>query len=725
MFTFVLGLDLTPDSTTREVMNQWSQTYFFRQSELYKWVHLGIDIRQHIFLRGSAISKSQLWFSDYINHSPPDGWAHITIHFSFHGCRISVADVQLLRTMVNSEADPTAHVVNEILYGANSLLILEEPIGIDETKESAEDRLFLAAKCLAEGGQDIVGLSDFTQCRFYSDLPGEKPLTGTLIECFSKMEEIMFKMQDSDFHIPVKATLTPLSTEVKCRPYSCLDNALYVSTMIQNLILEAANDLLSLLADPFIQRTYRMRPYLLHFFGCLNQLSIANNNILTIGESCPNEKKEELAIRLWQTYFVNRPLTEWLIQRRRGLAIVNRLLQDIDLSFLSKAELPDLTAGQVRKIFILKTVKRKDPFLEQFCLDFGTPESPEWSILDIISSTDDHIDLVRSKLVEFAAETDDGLAIQRFISTSSYHEDAHVITESFENFDDDLTIRGTRLLKRGNPSIYLLQAETKTDVGQFRWFELGFDSSRSSRHRTILLMGASGSGKSTLVDSIVNYILNVQWTDPFRFRVDPESSDNQRKLVTAYTIHHVDGMSIPYSLTIIDTPGYNGDVESDIQTTQLIANFLTHEKSRQTYQTIDAICLVADSTQKIACSAQGNVIEVVKFLFAGCDYASKVHWYCTFASNPKKSPAVLETISPHIFPTSLHYEFENSILFAPKRVRYTDETEEDYALGQTHWDKAWDNHRSFFSQWNTMDEPYWIATPTVDIARNSICVASS
>jgi hypothetical protein len=105
-------------------------------------LHLGIDIHQHIFLKGSAIGDSQLWFSDYINHSPPAGLAQITIHFSSHGYKISVADVQLLLRMVKSYADPLAHVVSEIMYGANSLLVLEETIGIGETKESAEDRLF-------------------------------------------------------------------------------------------------------------------------------------------------------------------------------------------------------------------------------------------------------------------------------------------------------------------------------------------------------------------------------------------------------------------------------------------------------------------------------------------------------------------------------------------------------------------------------------------------------
>lgn len=711
-----LGLDLFPEKKKCVELNQWNKTYFLRQPEAYQWLHLGKD--QHTTLRSN---QSVLWFSDYINYSPPPGWTHVTIHFGYRGCRVSVADVDLLATMVNSEADPTAYVVNEILYGANCLLILEEPIGIGETEKSAKDRIFLLAKCLAEGSEDSVELSDSTRCRFYSDLPSVQPLTGTLIQCFSEIEEIMFQMQDSYLHIPITATLIPLSIDVTCpSPSPCLDQAFYISTMIRKIISANTNDLFCLLEDPFVQLTNRMLPYLKHFHKCLNLLSIANDTTKTI--NCWKDK-EERVIYLWQTYIANKQLTEWLGQRKRGLAIIKSLLNHIDVPFLAKKELPDLVAGQIRKVFMLKTVKQKDPFLEQFHLDFAQlEESPEWSFLEIVFSTEDHVDHVRSKLMEFAA--DDGPSVQRFISTSPHHDDAQIVTESVEISDDDLTIRGTLLLKRGNPSIYLLQAENWIDLDQFRWFELGFDSGRSSRHRTLFLIGASGSGKSTLVDSFINYILNVQWTDPFRFRVDPESYGQQRKLVTAYTIHYVDGMSIPHSLTIIDTPGYNGDVESDIETTQLIVGFLTHPNSRQIFRTIDAICVVANSTQKIASTAQDNVIEAVKFLFGDCDYARKVHWYCTFASNPKKSPCVLETIPSCIFPTDVHYEFENSILFAPKRVRSQDETEEVYILEQTYWDKACSNHRSFFSQWN-LDEPLQILPPTYSVSRNSIFAGSS
>ena len=39
------------------------------------------------------------------------------------------------------------------------------------------------------------------------------------------------------------------------------------------------------------------------------------------------------------------------------------------------------------------------------------------------------------------------------------------------------------------------------------------------REKTIMLVGATGSGKSTLVDGIINYILGVNFEDPFRFKM--------------------------------------------------------------------------------------------------------------------------------------------------------------------------------------------------------------
>lgn len=45
-----------------------------------------------------------------------------------------------------------------------------------------------------------------------------------------------------------------------------------------------------------------------------------------------------------------------------------------------------------------------------------------------------------------------------------------------------------------------------------------------------MLIGATGTGKSTLVDGFVNYILGVNWNDPFRYTViDLEEEEKGRE----------------------------------------------------------------------------------------------------------------------------------------------------------------------------------------------------
>ena len=59
--------------------------------------------------------------------------------------------------------------------------------------------------------------------------------------------------------------------------------------------------------------------------------------------------------------------------------------------------------------------------------------------------------------------------------------------------------------------------------------------SRSDILAVIYLKGGndkdkSGSGKSTLVDGMANYILSVNWDDPFRFTIiNLEEEEKQRK----------------------------------------------------------------------------------------------------------------------------------------------------------------------------------------------------
>ena len=75
--------------------------------------------------------------------------------------------------------------------------------------------------------------------------------------------------------------------------------------------------------------------------------------------------------------------------------------------------------------------------------------------------------------------------------------------------------------------------------------------------QVVMLVGPTGSGKSTLINVMLNYIVGVKWEDDFRLNLVHETlSDNQTDYITAYVIYHNSHSNVPFTMTIIDTPGF-------------------------------------------------------------------------------------------------------------------------------------------------------------------------
>ena len=53
-------------------------------------------------------------------------------------------------------------------------------------------------------------------------------------------------------------------------------------------------------------------------------------------------------------------------------------------------------------------------------------------------------------------------------------------------------------------------------------FSFGDSDITGKRRKTILLMGATGSGKTTMIHAMINFVLGVEWQDPFRFMLTDE-----------------------------------------------------------------------------------------------------------------------------------------------------------------------------------------------------------
>ncbi|XP_057368813.2 uncharacterized protein LOC130689888 [Daphnia carinata] len=241
--------------------------------------------------------------------------------------------------------------------------------------------------------------------------------------------------------------------------------------------------------------------------------------------------------------------------------------------------------------------------------------------------------------------------------------------------------------------------------------------------KTILLMGATGSGKTTMINAMINYVLGIQWEDPFRFILIDENETSQAfsqtRKVTAYDIHYRNGFRIPYSLTIVDTPGF-GDtegIERDKQITSAIKQFFEHENG---IQELNAVGFVAQSALARLTSSQTYIFNSVLSIF-GKDIGENVRILVTFADGSQ--PSVLAAIKEAKLPCQMdsnnkpcHQKFNNGVVYASNQIPDDD-------MSPIEWRKAMQNFQSFFAELSNMPIKSLQLTKEVLNCRESLQIA--
>jgi hypothetical protein len=89
------------------------------------------------------------------------------------------------------------------------------------------------------------------------------------------------------------------------------------------------------------------------------------------------------------------------------------------------------------------------------------------------------------------------------------------------------------------------------------------DTWTGRKSKTILLIGETGSGKTTMINAMINYVLGVE-----------------------YDIHYTRGFRVPFSLTIVDTPGFGdtGGMGRDKEITSAVQAFFENSNGIQVKQ---------------------------------------------------------------------------------------------------------------------------------------------
>ncbi|KAL7376895.1 hypothetical protein ABVT39_018091 [Epinephelus coioides] len=190
------------------------------------------------------------------------------------------------------------------------------------------------------------------------------------------------------------------------------------------------------------------------------------------------------------------------------------------------------------------------------------------------------------------------------------------------------------LIRPGSPNVYRLKPK-KENIGTLTRMTLG-EKDPSKLNKTILLVGETGAGKSALINALVNYTMGVKWEDDVWFQIVEDEKKSQSESPTSdvtdfegekksqcesqttdvivYEIFGFEGQTLPYSLTIIDTPGY-GDTRGTEHDVIVSERLLDLFRSDDGVHEINAVGLVMKASENRLSDRLRYIFDSVVSLF--------------------------------------------------------------------------------------------------------------
>ncbi|XP_071944801.1 uncharacterized protein [Antedon mediterranea] len=298
---------------------------------------------------------------------------------------------------------------------------------------------------------------------------------------------------------------------------------------------------------------------------------------------------------------------------------------------------------------------------------------------------------------------------------------------SQEEIKKENILHNSKLVQTGSPSVYALNLKEVVRRESEKIYKYAFGNRNRNTptiEKVIMVVGATGAGKSTFINGLINYVFGVKWEDRYRFKLVHEDfkttqATSQTTSITSYTIHHQNDFQVPYTLTIIDTPGF-GDtsgISRDKEITKQIHSFFS-TTGVGGIDHIDAIGFVAQASLARLTPTQKYVFDSILSLF-GKDIADNIFILVTFADGQK--PPVMVGIKEAELPYKGYFKFNNSALFAQNRTdgevpedeENDEEEEEGGGFDNMFWQMGEKSFKLFFNKLGAIETKSLVLTKDV------------